>query len=73
MAARCDLVPVCVSATHAGYRTLRMEPVMMNFGLVCGVAVALAQESAVAPDAIDVEVLQASLGEPGQVVHAPSS
>jgi hypothetical protein len=50
-----------------------MEPVMMNFGLVCGVAVALAQESAVAPDAIDVEVLQASLGDPGQVVHAPSS
>lgn len=66
------LVPVCLSATHAGYGTLRMEPVMMNLGMVCGLAAALAQESAVTPDGIDVEVLQARLGELGQVVRTRS-
>jgi hypothetical protein len=50
-----------------------MEPVMMNLGLVCGVAAALDQGSAVAPDGIGVEVLQARLGKLGQVVHAPGN
>jgi len=45
----------------------------MNLGLVCRVAAALAQGSAVAPDGIGVEVLQARLGELGQVVHAPGN
>jgi hypothetical protein len=63
MAARCDL---------AGYGTLRMEPVMMNLGMVCGVAAALAKESATTPDNIDIAALQARLGELGQVMRAPA-
>jgi hypothetical protein len=66
------LVPVCLSATHAGYGTLRMEPVMMNLGMTCGVAAALAKESATTPDNIDIAALQARLGELGQVMRAPA-
>ena len=64
------LVPVCLSATHAGYGTLRMEPVMMNLGMACGLAAALAKEQGITPDAIDIGELQARLEEQGQVLRA---
>ncbi len=64
------LVPVCLSATHAGYGTLRMEPVMMNLGMACGLAAALAKEQGIAPDAVDVSELQARLEAQGQVLRA---
>jgi len=65
------LVPVCMSATHAGYGTLRMEPVMMNLGLACGLAAAQAKENGADFHTIDVEKLQQSLEQSGQIVHAP--
>ncbi len=65
------LVPVCLSATHAGYGTLRMEPVMMNLGLVCGVAVTLTKEQGIAFDQLDVAELQRQLERAGQVIRAP--
>jgi hypothetical protein len=65
------LVPVCLSASHAGYGTLRMEPVMMNLGMACGVAAALAKEAGIASDALDTRALQARLEAEGQVIHAP--
>ncbi len=65
------LVPVCMSATHAGYGTLRMEPVMMNLGLACGLAAAQAKENGADLHTIDVEKLQQSLEQSGQIIHAP--
>jgi len=60
------LVPVCLSATHAGYGTLRMEPVMMNLGMACGLAAALSPGG---PANVDVAELQRELAGRGQVVR----
>lgn len=57
------LVPVCLSATHAGYGTLRMEPVMMNLGMACGLAAALGR-------AVEGDELSRELERRGQVVRA---
>jgi len=66
------LVPVCLSATHAGYGTLRMEPVMMNLGLACGVAAALAKECNVGLQQLDVGELQRALEQENQIIRAPA-
>ncbi|MGQ9731532.1 MAG: FAD-dependent oxidoreductase [Candidatus Zipacnadales bacterium] len=64
------LVPVCVSATHVGYCTLRMEPVYMILGHACGEAAAMACETGAAVQDIDVTELQRRLTEAGQIIHA---
>ena len=55
------LVPVCVSATHVAYSTLRMEPQYMIIGHAAGVAAKMAIESAVAVQDIDAAALHARL------------
>ncbi|HUU54049.1 MAG TPA: FAD-dependent oxidoreductase [Armatimonadota bacterium] len=65
------LVPVCMSATHAGYGSLRMEPVMMNLGLACGLAAVQAKGDGCDFHTLEVEKLQQSLVSNGQVIHAP--
>lgn len=55
------LVPGCVSATHVGWGTMRLEPTWMHLGESCGAAVALASEQNIAPAQLDIGTLQARL------------
>jgi len=50
------LVPVCLSASHIAYGSIRMEPVFMELGQVCGLAAAMAGQGVV--QEIDVAQIQ---------------
>ena len=69
------LVPVCVSASHIAFGSIRMEPVFMGLGHAAGVAASLALESEVSVQDVSVPKLQHSLrtdpyldGRPADVV-----
>jgi hypothetical protein len=64
-ATECDnlLVPVCLSASHVAYGTIRMEPVYMVLGQASGVAAALAVEGKTSMQKVPVEKLLAKLKE----------
>lgn len=62
------LVPVCMSASHVAYGTVRMEPVYMILGQACGVAASLAIDEKVAVQAVPAERLAARLKEQGAVL-----
>ena len=51
------LVPLCVSATHVGWGTIRLESVFMQLGEAAGFACALARETDTAPGHLDPELL----------------
>jgi hypothetical protein len=56
------LVPVCLSATHVAYSTLRMEPQYMIIGHAAGVAAKMAVDGRVAVQEIDTDGLLTKLG-----------
>jgi hypothetical protein len=68
--AQCEnlLVPVCMSATHVAYGSIRMEPQYMAMGHACGVAAVMALRGGTAVQAIDVPALQAKLMQQSQVL-----
>ena len=55
------LVPVCFSATHVAYSTLRMEPQYMIVGHAAGVAAKMAIDRQQAVQDIDTRALAAQL------------
>jgi len=62
------LVPVCLSASHVAYCTIRMEPVYMAMGHASGLAGVQAISSGESVQEIDVAQLQAKLAEQKQVM-----
>jgi hypothetical protein len=69
--AECEnlLVPVCLSASHIAYCSLRMEPVYMALGQASGLAATMAIKSEQAVQAIDVATLRARLREQKAVLE----
>jgi len=63
------LVPVCFSASHVAYSSMRMEPQYMIIGEAAGVAAALAIHNHVAVQKIDIAALQKELEKHGAILH----
>jgi hypothetical protein len=62
------LVPVCLSASHVAFGSVRMEPTLMLLGHAAGLAAAQAARRAVAVQDVDVDELQIALRAEGQVL-----
>jgi hypothetical protein len=63
------LVPVCFSATHVAYSTLRTEPQYMIIGQAAGVAATMAIDKDVAVQDIDTQALTARLRARGAIME----
>ncbi len=65
------LVPVCLSASHAAYGSIRMEPVFMILGQSAATAACLALERGTTLHDLDYAVLRKRLLADGQVLDLP--
>ncbi len=66
------LVPVCASATHAAYGSLRMEPTFMVLGQSAATAACLAIDYQLSLQDLPYDVLRTRLGADGQITrHDP--
>jgi hypothetical protein len=63
------LVPLCLSASHVAFGSVRMEPTLMLLGHAAGAAAAQAARRGVAVQDVDVRELQETLRQEGQVLH----
>jgi hypothetical protein len=63
------LVPVCLSATHAAYSSLRMEPQYMIVGQAAGVAAALSIREKADVQDVPIHELQKRLRAHGAILH----
>ena len=63
------LVPVCLSASHAAYSSVRMEPQYMIIGQAAGVAAALAVARHTPVQNISIPALQQELHKHGAILH----
>jgi hypothetical protein len=62
------IVPVCISASHLAYASVRMEPQYMLMGHAAGVAAALAGKHRVAVQRVDLTALQNKLKSQRQLL-----
>jgi hypothetical protein len=62
------LVPVCVSATHIAYGSIRMEPVFMVLGQSAATAAALAIDAGSEVQSVNYEDLKSQLVKDKQVL-----
>ena len=62
------LVPVCLSASHIAYGSIRMEPVFFALGQVAGTAAAQALSEGVAVQDVDYRRLRDRLEQDGQIL-----
>ncbi len=72
--AECEnlLVPVCLSASHIAYCSLRMEPVYMALGQASGLAAVMAIKAKIPVQNIDVSALRKKLLEQKAVLELAS-
>ena len=72
--AECEnlLVPVCLSASHIAYCSLRMEPVYMALGHASGVAAAMAAKANTSVQSVNVTALRQKLVEQKAVLELAS-
>jgi hypothetical protein len=72
-AAECEnlLVPVCLSASHIAFGSIRMEPVFMVLGQSAATAAALAMDGSTAVQEVPVPQLQARLRADHQTLDWP--
>jgi len=62
------LVPICLSASHVAYGSIRMEPVFMILGQSAGTAAVLAIDEGIALQDLAYDTLEKKLAEDGQVL-----
>jgi hypothetical protein len=65
------LVPVCASASHVAFCTIRLEPTWMQMGEAAGIAAVMAGKSGESVQEVDVKSLQARLLELGIPLEHP--
>jgi hypothetical protein len=65
------LAPVCLSASHVAYGSIRMEPVFMILGQSAGAAAALAVENKLPVQDVDYSTLKRRLLADGQILDYP--
>lgn len=63
------IVPVCFSATHIAYSSLRMEPQYMIMGQAAGVAASLSIRNNIPVQSVSVDALQANLRAHKAILH----
>ena len=64
-------VPVCLSASHIAFGSIRMEPVFFALGQAAGTAASIAAEKDVAVQDVPYDALSARLLADGQVLSLP--
>jgi hypothetical protein len=66
------IVPVCLSASHIAFGSIRMEPVFFALGQVAGTAASIAAEKGLSVQDVPYAALSARLRADGQVLELPS-
>ena len=66
------LVPVCLSATHVAFNSIRMEPVFMMLGQAAGTAASLAIDQGTTVQDVNYATLARELRADGQILTWPN-